>query len=207
MTAENVRYAWIAVTTVVLLFVLTAISGSAQVRRYEGLHPDWLWAPGFDSSRVNDCFGHCGAGCGDGFSICGDRNTLVRRIDPPLRTSTFQNQRECRLTEPVPADWPGGNLDGEWYTFTATRYTAQGAWIFEGQWDSLCEWHDQECRRAGGCGNPRTYLAHLMALTAAPTCSARPRDWSYNETFYRWQFTEPWSTGRTCQVWVGSTSG
>lgn len=207
MTTENARWEWTAAVVGVFLLALMATDASAQARRYEGIHPDWLWVPGFDSSRVDDCLGHCGAGCGSAFAICGDRHTLVRRIDPPLSSETFANQRECRLIDFVPADWPGGYLDGEWYTFSATRYTARGEWIFEGQWDSLCEWHDEQCRRSGGCSNPRTYWAHVMALVEAIPCNARDRNWSYEENFYRWQFTEPWSTGLSCQVWVGSTSG
>lgn len=208
MATQNVRGAWIAAFVGVVLLALTATDGAAQVRRYEGLHPDWLWVPGFDSSRVDDCYGHCGAGCGDGFSICGDRNTLVRRIDGPLQSSTFEDQMECRLTEFVPPDWPGGYLDGEWHSFTATRYTAPGAWVFEGQWHGLCETHDDVCRSAGSCLNPVTYLGHLIVLLGgAMGCDAIPKDFGYNETFYRWVFTEPWPTGRSCQVWVGSTSG
>ena len=209
MIARHMRVVCVGIAGASLIVLAGEVS--AQTYRYEGLHPDWYWAPGADGSRFDDCPGHCGGGCGSSFAPCGDRHEWVRRVDGPLRSSTFANQMECRANDDgfVPPDWPGGYVDGEIHSFTATRYTAAGTWTFEGQEHSLCIEHDEACRSAGGCAVPKAWPGHVKAAWwLLIGCSATPRDWGpYSETFYRWQFTSPRSTGRACQVWVGSRTG
>ena len=196
---------WAVALAASLIVGVYAENVFAQDYRYEGIGSDVFWSPLPDDSRVDYCFGHCGKECGSSWAWCGDRHTWVRRIPGPASFSSFDNQTECRATEFVPPDWPGGYVDGEVYSFAATRYTANGSWEFEGQTHSLCIEHDEGCRSGGSC----SVTDHLKALWWRITgCDAESQNWGpYNETFYRWQFTTPWPTGEACQVWVGSQSG
>ena len=203
--------------SVVCLGMLAAMLGavgdvSAQSFRHEGPHPEWYWVPSQpDESRVGGCFGHCGQGCSGTLSVCGTyRHEWVRRLDGPVHENGPLTGTECRFEGMVPADWPGGYLEGVEYSFTIYRYTAAGQWIFLGQTHRACEDHDAACRSAGHCFSPPMLLPpihHLIALLRSTTCFSRNKDWSYPETFTHWKTTEIHLLGNSCQVYVGSTSG
>ena len=206
MSGSRVRIAGLGILAGVLLGAVG--DASAQSFRRAGLHTDWNWTPSsWDESRVDSCFGHCGAGCGGFLSVCyNERHQWVRTIDGPVQSHGPLTGTECRFEGMVPADWPGGYLEGVEYRFTIVRYTAPGRWIFYGGYHSVCEEHDRACRAAGGCAGAGVG-ANLLGLFGGLSCRARPETWSYSETFTRWRTTDMHLLGSACEVYVGSTSG
>ena len=184
------------------------MKGEYDVHEVDGERSDLNWRPTSPDERtVNSCHGHCGAGCHG--SKCGARNYWIKDIRGPVETDVLEGT-ECIYDGLIPADWPGGTLEGELHSFTATRLTAPGTWTFYGATARACAEHDSACRMAGTCINSNIVLDNLWALILVlfRGCGTLTlEDWSYPETFYHWTRTDPWPTGQSCQVWVGSTTG
>lgn len=125
-----------------------------------------------DPSRVGQCEGNCGAGCGTFFNPCGGPHYWERII---LSTPQY-----------VGDDWEPVCSNGSSWFVVKPRYTALARWTYHGLKSTKCEQHDATCRALDLIpflpADKALCLATagLVGLNGLNYCEgAQPFDWSY----------------------------
>src|SRR5712691_5400028 len=144
------------------VFILVAVVMSAVVQTgasdvgYPGGGIRWLTSP--DGSNVGDCFGNCGAGCGDAWNPCGGRSQFweLQIVSDPDEISLPLVQ--CNGAAMVLAHYRG--------------YSAVGQWTYRGHSAFGCAIHDYFCGPESG---------YVGCVLFAGCGSEFDEDWSYTE--------------------------
>lgn len=100
-----------------------------------------------DSSRVDDCYGNCGAGCSSVFNICGGRHQYWELENVSGRVFDDLYLMTCRDSDLVQGVWPGSYADIRW---TYNGYAADGCFDHDGR---CPEWTWLGCGIWSGCGD------------------------------------------------------
>ena len=200
MTLRAIGLPWAVVLGGVSLLLLTAtVDVSAQSIRYPNDGYDWNSRP--DGSYVLDCFGNCGAGCGEFPNPCGG-SSQYWELDITSSVTFVRSFEEDRCEHD---DGVVGDVEGELYVRSVDLYRARGRWTYHGLVADLCRQHDTHCRGIWQIWGVKELWCYAVtgpiALGRAVSGCANAfyNAWDYSvSTVYGYRRGSWRSTGETC---------